>query len=312
MTKPDGAPPTIPAPNLPPGPRLNLAIGPNCPVRCEGCYNDFGNSFSNGELVGNEEILDFAAEVRERDIDGVTLSGGDPLFHPEIPDIIIGLHELGYRIKLDTVGTAIYEDSQILFKGRGIVPRIELGPIKDKLESITLPLDGIDQQTVERFRRGRKNLLEETKIVAGLLADAGVVFDFNTVVNASNVQQLEGIANLAQDMGASAWHVFEYDASGPNPSSRKQELALSPGEFKVALEALTHYDTKDMRIDLRTQDSRVGEGAYFFVNDAGQAWCPTGETGLSVRYGHVARDKERVLAAYDRYLKAFWAKFYTR
>ncbi len=29
-------------------PRLNLAIGPNCPVRCEGCYNNFGESFSNG------------------------------------------------------------------------------------------------------------------------------------------------------------------------------------------------------------------------------------------------------------------------
>jgi MoaA/NifB/PqqE/SkfB family radical SAM enzyme len=291
------------------GPRLNLAIGPNCPVRCEGCYNYFGDSSSTGELITADEIIDFATDVRERNIDGVTLSGGDPLFHPEIVEILLGLHALEYRIKLDTVGTAFYDDAQIVFKGRGVVPRINIESVKDTLESVTLPLDGVDQETVWYFRRGRKNLLEETKMVAGLLAIAGVTFDFNTVVNAKNVKQIDEIGKLAEDTGASTWHVFEYDTSGPNPSSHKENLALDNGQFDAATKEFDHYTTGGMRIDVRAQESRVGMGAYFFVNDAGEAWCPSGSDELSIRYGHIVHNKVRVLAAYDRYLAAFWEKF---
>ena len=96
------------------GPRLNLAIGPNCPVRCEGCYNNFGNSYSSGGLITSEEIIDFASDVRERDIDGVTLSGGDPLFHPEIVNIVTGLHENGFRIKLALAHSLNFINSWIL------------------------------------------------------------------------------------------------------------------------------------------------------------------------------------------------------
>ncbi len=66
-----------------------------------------------------------------------------------------------------------------------------------------------------------------------------------------------------------------------------------------------------MRLDIRTRNSRIGEGAYFFVNDAGEAWCPTGEEGVSIKYGHITKDKEAVLEAYDNYLDSFWLKFTT-
>ncbi len=289
-------------------PRLNLAVGPNCPVRCEGCYNSFGDTFSTGGLVTLNEITDFASEVREREIDGVTLSGGDPLFHPEIVDIVNGLHDINYRIKIDTVGTSLLEDSMVIFKGRGLTPRVDVNKIKDSIESITLPLDGIDQETVEHFRRGRKNIFEETKAIAHLLIDAGVRFGFNTVVHAKNSGQVKDIGDLALSLGAFEWHVFEYDTTGPNPSRQKENLRIEYEEFEVATKELGQMALDGMRLDLRTRDSRTGAGAYFFVNDAGEAWSPESE-GLHVRYGHITRDRGQVLASYDEYLDKFRQKF---
>ena len=289
-------------------PRLNLAIGPNCSVRCEGCYNNFGESFSNGGLVTAEEITNFAADVRARDIDGVTLSGGDPLFHPEIGDILGGLHDLDYRIKVDTVGTALLEDSRIVYKGRGAVPRVDIEEVKHTLESVTLPLDGVDQGTIENFRRGRKNIFEETKVIAHILAEAGVDFGFNTVVNARNKHQVKDIGRLALSLGAFEWHVFEYDPNGPNPSRQKDILRISNEEFDAAVEGLDQMPMEGMRLDLRTRDSRVGVGAYFFVNDAGEAWSPS-EEGGQTKFGHITREREKEMEAYDNHLAAFREKF---
>lgn len=290
-------------------PRLNLAIGPNCPVRCEGCYNHFGNTSSSNELITKDEIINFASEVRDRGIDGVTLSGGDPLFHPEIQEILVGLKGLAYRIKLDTVGTGFLEDARILFKGRGSSARVDIENVKDTLESVTLPLDGVNNETITGFRRGRPNILEETTAISNILKEAGVKFGFNTVVNSKNLQQVTGIGKLALKLGAFEWHVFEYDTSGPNPSLQKSKLAISYSEFTDAISPLKQSEFDGMRLDLRTQESRVGVGAYFFVNDAGEAWSPTGEEGITTRYGHITHDRQQVMEAYERHLREFDIKF---
>ena len=109
-------------------------------------------------------------------------------------------------------------------------------------------------------------------------------------------------------MGAFEWHVFEYDANGPNPSRQKENLRISYEEFEVATADLSLLPMDGMRLDLRTRDSRVGAGAYFFVNDAGEAWSPN-EEGSNTKYGHISHDRAKVLDAYDNYLNAFQEKF---
>lgn len=106
------------------GPTINLAIGPACPVRCEGCYTHFGNTSSLGGLVTADEVIDFAGSAQAEGVSQATLSGGDPLFHPEIVAIARGLRELGLKVKLDTVGTAFLGPARVVFKGRGQVAKI--------------------------------------------------------------------------------------------------------------------------------------------------------------------------------------------
>lgn len=67
--------PEISAP-IPKEPTINLAVGPSCPVRCEGCYNHFGDTARIGGLVTAEQVIDFATDARDEGVTQATLSGG--------------------------------------------------------------------------------------------------------------------------------------------------------------------------------------------------------------------------------------------
>ena len=275
--------PEVSAPT-PKEPTINLAIGPSCPVRCEGCYNHFGDTARVGGLVTAEQVIDFATDARDEGVTQATLSGGDPLIHPEIVPIVSGLKDLGMKIKLDTVGTA---------------SKVEVTEIAPHVDFVNIPLDGARQETVTKFRRGRANLLSETRTVAGLLRNAGVEFGFNTVANTSNIDELDAMKDIVQEEGAAEWQIFEYDPSGPNPSRKKDSLRLNPGQFDEATAGLiTAMD--NLKIVRKNLTAR--SGAYFLVDDSGLAWKPAGE-GFRHIMGHITTDRTQVLVALRRHIQ---------
>lgn len=55
-----------------------------CMHHCPGCHNPTTHDFSSGELITPEMIETFAREINQRPyLSGITLTGGDPLYHPE-------------------------------------------------------------------------------------------------------------------------------------------------------------------------------------------------------------------------------------
>jgi MoaA/NifB/PqqE/SkfB family radical SAM enzyme len=281
-------------------PTINLAIGPMCPVRCEGCYTHFGNTTALGGLITASEIVAFALAARAEGVMQATLSGGDPLFHPEISSIALGLKELGLRVKLDTVGTALLGPARVVFKGHGRAAKVEVDDIGRHVDFVSVPLDGSRQETVEKFRRGRGNLFEETRAVARLLSNARVTFGFNTVANASNLQELVAIRDIVEELGASEWQVFEYDPTGPNPTRQKSRLKLAPGQFTDSTRGL-NSTSGHLKIVCKSLHDRVG--SYFLIDDAGHAWKPAGE-GLRHIFGHVTHDRELVLLALRQHIRS--------
>ncbi|MBQ9663715.1 MAG: anaerobic ribonucleoside-triphosphate reductase activating protein [Oscillospiraceae bacterium] len=77
-----------------------------CNFRCPWCHNAglvLPEQFT-GEWPDPEETLRFL-EKRRGVLDGVCITGGEPLLHPEVPDFIRRIKDLGYRVKLDTNGS---------------------------------------------------------------------------------------------------------------------------------------------------------------------------------------------------------------
>lgn len=75
-----------------------------CPLRCPFCHNP--------ELVTGPEPEDFIDELgalsflerRKKLLQGVCITGGEPLLHPDLPRVIRRIRSLGLKIKLDTSG----------------------------------------------------------------------------------------------------------------------------------------------------------------------------------------------------------------
>jgi MoaA/NifB/PqqE/SkfB family radical SAM enzyme len=279
-------------------PAVNLAIGPMCPVRCEGCYNHFGGTAGGTGLVTAAEVISFAAAARAEGVGQATLSGGDPLFHPDILAIAAGVAGLGMRVKVDTVGTALAGSARILFKGRGHAAGVAAAALAPHVGLVALPLDGAQQETVEAFRRGRANLLQETRAAAQLLRQAGIPLGYNTVASAANLAELPAIGVLAAADGAAEWQVFEYDPAGPNPSARRPRLALAPGEFVAAVAGL--QAGPGVRVTCKSLADR--SGAYFLIDDSGQAWKPAGD-GQRRMHGHITADRPAVMAALRQHMR---------
>lgn len=75
-----------------------------CPLRCPFCHNP--------ELVTGPEPESFLDELavlsfldrRKKLLQGVCITGGEPLLHPDLPRLIKRIRSLGLKIKLDTSG----------------------------------------------------------------------------------------------------------------------------------------------------------------------------------------------------------------
>ncbi len=74
-----------------------------CNLRCPFCHNAGLVLGGPMESYTEEEILDYLKK-RKGLLDGVCITGGEPLLRPDIKDFIYKVKEIGYAVKLDTNG----------------------------------------------------------------------------------------------------------------------------------------------------------------------------------------------------------------
>ena len=75
-----------------------------CNLRCPFCHNA---GLVRTPLAGpnlTDEVLDYLAK-RRGILDGVCVTGGEPLLQPDLEDFLRRIKEMGYAVKLDTNGT---------------------------------------------------------------------------------------------------------------------------------------------------------------------------------------------------------------
>jgi anaerobic ribonucleoside-triphosphate reductase activating protein len=76
-----------------------------CNFRCPFCHNALlVTDIDSSDTYSEEEILNFL-EKRKGLLDGVCITGGEPLLNADIAEFIAKIKDLGYKVKLDTNGT---------------------------------------------------------------------------------------------------------------------------------------------------------------------------------------------------------------
>ena len=73
-----------------------------CNLRCLFCHNS-SLVLSDAPSFSEEEVLSYLAS-RKGLLDGICVSGGEPLLHPSLGDFLARVKEMGFLVKLDTNG----------------------------------------------------------------------------------------------------------------------------------------------------------------------------------------------------------------
>lgn len=76
-----------------------------CSFRCGFCHNpSLVLPDKENKIIFKEEITDFLIK-RKKYLEGVCITGGEPLINKDMPEFIEEIKKLGYAVKIDTNGT---------------------------------------------------------------------------------------------------------------------------------------------------------------------------------------------------------------
>lgn len=159
-------------------------LTPLCNFRCRMCYVRVDALPEGTRLRTAEEWLDLARQAAERGMYSVTLTGGEPLTHPEFAKIYRGLNEMGLLISVLSNGSLINDVVVALFQ--------ELPPT-----NLRITLYGASDETYERLCGVRDGF---DRVIASLrtLANARVPFSLAFTRTRLNEKDEEAVRRIAQ------------------------------------------------------------------------------------------------------------------
>ncbi len=88
-----------------PGKICAVLFLPSCNLRCPFCHNYELALFPERLSIYPWDIIHQRLRDLQMWLDGVCITGGEPTLHPELPELLDRIHDLGLAIKLDTNGT---------------------------------------------------------------------------------------------------------------------------------------------------------------------------------------------------------------
>ena len=139
---------------------------PGCNLRCPFCHNA---SLVLPERISasmtQDELLQFLKK-RQRRLDGVCVTGGEPTLHKDLPELLSAIRELGFSVKLDTNGTR--PDVLNALLQAGLVDYVAMD-IKNSPNQYTRTCGGID-------------VLPQVTESIHILMDSGMDYEFRTTV----------------------------------------------------------------------------------------------------------------------------------
>ena len=170
-----------------------------CNFRCPFCHNaSLVTHISDSEHYSEEFVLDYLSK-RKGIIDGVCITGGEPLLHDGLEDFIKKVKNMDYLVKLDTNG--YLPDRLISLVNNGLVDYVAMD-IKNSKEKYVLSA-GIDSLDITQIEKSVSFLLENH-----------VEYEFRTTV-VNELHTLQDIESAAEWIsGAQKYFLQSFTDSG--------------------------------------------------------------------------------------------------
>ena len=167
-----------------------------CNFRCPFCHNS-DVVYNKTEGVSEEELFEFLAS-RKGKLDGVCITGGEPLLQPDIVEFMQKIRKLGFLIKLDTNGSMY--DKLVAIVNKGLCDYVAMD-VKSSPNGYNIACGGM------------VNVDNVLKSIAFLIAQNKVDYEFRTTVvkQLHSKQDFEEIASLLK--GCKRYFLQQYKHS---------------------------------------------------------------------------------------------------
>ncbi|MEU7782829.1 pyrroloquinoline quinone biosynthesis protein PqqE [Amycolatopsis sp. NPDC049159] len=183
-----------------------------CPLHCPYCSNPLELTKRDAEL-STADWLSVLSQARELGVLQVHMSGGEPLLRPDLPELVAHASSLGCYVNLVTSGLGLTSArlSDLVERGLAHVQLSAQGSIRDRSDELA----------------GARAFDHKLAAAAAVKA-AGLPLSLNVVLHRRNHDQVAGIVELAERMGADrlelantqyyGWALRNRDALMPTPS----------------------------------------------------------------------------------------------
>ena len=151
-----------------PGAMACILFTKGCNLRCPFCHNGpLVLDKTKTGLISEEEIFEYLKK-RKNVLDGVVISGGEPLLQKDIKRFISDIKQLGYKIKLDTNGTSPQILNELIEEGLIDYVAMDIKNVFEKYPKITgcknVNTDNI-KKSIEVLKRNKIDYEFRTTIV---------------------------------------------------------------------------------------------------------------------------------------------------
>jgi pyruvate formate lyase activating enzyme len=196
-----------------------------CNFRCGFCHNPEIVDMKPGqETISEQEFFDFL-KSRQGLLEGVCVSGGEPLVNPELPEFLKKIKDLGFSLKLDTNGLNFPLLKEIL--DLNILDYVAMD-IKASLE--TYP-------KITKIKADFNNIEQSIKAIMG----SGLGYEFRTTVmpRFHNEDEIEKMAQMIK--GAKKYYLQNFRNQRTLDPSFKEDNCFTEAQLKAFKEIAGKY-----------------------------------------------------------------------
>ncbi|MEE9584228.1 MAG: radical SAM protein [Candidatus Brocadiales bacterium] len=239
-----------------------------CNLECIHCRRlDVAKELAEDDL-STEEAFSFIDDLATLGSPILVLSGGEPLYRPDIFEIARYARSKGLKVALATNGTLVDE---------AVARRI----VDAEVQRVSISFDGADAETHDEFRKLPGSF---DRAIEGFkhLKKLGMSMQVNSTIAKHNVHQLRDVYNLAVSLGADALHIFMLVPVGCGVEIAEDQM-LSAEKYEESLHLFYELARK-----ARIQTKATCAPHYFRIvrEKAAESGMPNDPSMMVPRGGH--------------------------
>lgn len=272
-------------------------VSGGCNLRCRHCYiaPRFEQPGDGSAYLDLDLMRSIIAQALPLGLQGVKLTGGEPLLHPQFETLlgIIAEHQL--RLGIETNGVLI---SPSLAKTLAVFDYLHL----------SVSIDGAQAETHD-WIRGVAGAFEAARTGISRLLDAGIRPQIIMSLMEHNRHEIEGVVRLAEGLGASS---VKFNIVQPSARGEKLHRSGAALDVRSLLELGDWVEndlarqtpiglTFDRPLAFRSLESVFGGGGFNcgicsilgilgVLSNGSYALCGIGEVIPAMIFGHAAQD----------------------